>query len=171
MSKDTFSAIAMRNLLFCPPLRTALAGAGSKPACHGVLMLLEMCIAHIFCPPLNHKGRRGLGVLMAETGDGTQGLPKNPPFQGCPGPLEAAHLCTARGEQRRIPAPVVPPDQKDALVPWKRRISVRHAGSSGVSRCLWFCQIKENSRRDADVTRLQSATPRSIGLLDSADRQ
>ena len=82
--------------------------------------------------------------------------------KGRPRPLEAAHLCTARGEQRRIPAPVVPPDQKDALVPWKRRISVRHAGSSGVSRCLWFCQIKENSRRDADVTRLQSAMPRSI---------
>jgi|YNPMSStandDraft_1061717.scaffolds.fasta_scaffold13463_3 hypothetical protein len=42
----------MRNLLFCPPLRTALVGAGSKPAHHGVLMPLEMCIAHIFCPPL-----------------------------------------------------------------------------------------------------------------------
>jgi len=49
----------MRNLLFCPPLRTALAGAGSKPACHGVLMLLEMCIAHIFCPPFSHKGFKG----------------------------------------------------------------------------------------------------------------
>jgi hypothetical protein len=52
----------MRNLLFCPPLRTALAGASSKPACHGVLMLLEMCIAHIFCPPLN-KGLGGSQIV------------------------------------------------------------------------------------------------------------
>jgi hypothetical protein len=30
-------------------------------------------------PPFSHKGRRGsLGVLMPETGDGTQGLPKKP---------------------------------------------------------------------------------------------
>ncbi len=49
----------MRNLLFCTPLRTALAGAGSKPSCRGVLMLLEICIAHIFCPPLNMRGERG----------------------------------------------------------------------------------------------------------------
>ena len=62
--------------------------------------------------------------------------------KGRPRPLEAAHPCAARGEQRRIPAPVVPPDQKDALVPWKWRISVRHAGSSGVYRRLWFRQIK-----------------------------
>jgi len=64
----------MRNLLFCPLLRTALAGAGSKPARHGVLMLPEMYIAHIFCPPLNIAGqwslhppdpprRRGLGAV------------------------------------------------------------------------------------------------------------
>jgi hypothetical protein len=56
LSKDAFSVIAMRNLLFCPPLRTALAGAGTKPACHGVLMLLDMGIAHVFCPPLNARG-------------------------------------------------------------------------------------------------------------------
>jgi len=43
----------MRNLLFCPLLRTALAGVGSKPAHHGVLMLTEMCIVHIFCPLSN----------------------------------------------------------------------------------------------------------------------
>jgi len=108
-----------------------------------------------------------LGVLKPKTRKGMQGLPqKNPPFQRCPcpleathdrdddptrsgddfqrcpRPLEAAHPCAARGEQRRILMPVVPPDQKDALVPWKRRIPVRRAGSSGVSRCLWFCQIK-----------------------------
>jgi len=53
LSKDTFSGIAVGNLLFCPPLLTALAGAGSKLAHHGVLMLPEVCIAHIFCPPLN----------------------------------------------------------------------------------------------------------------------
>jgi hypothetical protein len=56
-----FSGIAMRSLLFCPPLRTALVGAGSKPAYHGVLMLPEMCIAHIFCPPLNAR-ESGQGV-------------------------------------------------------------------------------------------------------------
>jgi len=48
----------MGNLLFCPLLRTALAGAGSKPARHGVLMLPEMHIAHIFCPPLNPRLRQ-----------------------------------------------------------------------------------------------------------------
>jgi hypothetical protein len=53
--------------------------------------------------------------------------------KGRPRPLEAAHPCAARGEQRRIPMPVVLPDQKDALVPWKRRIPVQRAGSSGVS--------------------------------------
>gem|GEM_PF-3498951 len=79
MSKDTLSIIAMRNPPFCPPLHAASVGASSKPARYGVLMLLEMCIAHIFCPPLNHKGRRGiLGVLMPETRDGTQQLPKKP---------------------------------------------------------------------------------------------
>ena len=50
----------------------------------------------------------------------------------------------------------------EALVPWKRRIPVQRAGSSGVYRRLWFRQIKENSGRDADATRLQSAMPRSI---------
>jgi hypothetical protein len=41
-------------------------------------------------PPLStHKGRRGsLGVLMAETGDGTQGLAKKPtPVRDLPNPL------------------------------------------------------------------------------------
>ncbi len=60
LSKDTFSGIAVRNLLFCPPLRTTLAGAGSKPDHHGVLMLPEVCIAHIFWPPLNF----GLGGVI-----------------------------------------------------------------------------------------------------------
>ena len=37
--------------------------------------------------PFSHTGRRGsLGVLMAETGDGTQGLAKKPPpVRGSPG--------------------------------------------------------------------------------------
>ena len=37
-----------------------------------------MHVTRLFCPPLNfHTGRRGsLGVLMTETGDGTQGLAK-----------------------------------------------------------------------------------------------
>ncbi len=43
----------MHNLPFHPPLRAASVGAGSKPARYGVLMLLEMCIAPIFCLPLN----------------------------------------------------------------------------------------------------------------------
>jgi hypothetical protein len=50
----------MRNLLFCPPLRAASVGVGSKPARYGVLMLLEMCIAHIFCPPMNRWELAGL---------------------------------------------------------------------------------------------------------------
>jgi len=96
--------------------------------------------------------------------------------KGRPRPLEAAHPCAARGEQRRIPMPVVLPDQKDALVPWKRRIPVQRAGSSGVYRCLWFRQIKEDSGRDADATRLQSATPRStvacsIAQISNGDRE
>jgi hypothetical protein len=39
--------------------------------------------------PFSHKGRRGsLGVLMAETGDGTQGLAKKPtPVRDLPNPL------------------------------------------------------------------------------------
>jgi len=142
-----------------------------------------------------------LGVLKPKTRKGMQGLPqKNPPFQRCPcpleathdrdddptrsgddfqrcpRPLEAAHPCAARGEQRRILMPVVLPDQKDALVPWKRRAPVRHTGSSGVYRRLWFRQIKENSGRDADATRLQSATPRltvacSIAQISNGDRE
>ncbi len=63
LSKDTFSGIAVRNLLFCTPLRTALAGAGSKPDHHGVLMLPEVCIAHIFCPPLNPVWEKGAGGM------------------------------------------------------------------------------------------------------------
>jgi len=43
----------MRNPPFSPPLRAASVGAGSKPARYGVLMLIEMCIAHVFCPPMN----------------------------------------------------------------------------------------------------------------------
>jgi hypothetical protein len=60
LSKDTFSIIAMRNPPFRPPLRAASVGAGSKPARYDVLMLLEMCIAHIFCPPMNRWELAGL---------------------------------------------------------------------------------------------------------------
>jgi hypothetical protein len=64
--------------------------------------------------PFSHEGRRGsLGVLMPETGDGTQGLPEKPTLSRMPlSPGSSAPLCAARGEQRRIPMPVVPPDQR-----------------------------------------------------------
>jgi hypothetical protein len=53
----------MRNPPFRPPLRVASVGAGSKRARYGVLMLLEMCIAHIFCPPMN-LCRGGAGLIQ-----------------------------------------------------------------------------------------------------------
>ena len=76
--------------------------AGAPPACAPVLPLIpptpflssveflgEMSdVLHSRAPlplippaPFSHTGRRGsLGVLMAETEDGTQGLPKNLPL-------------------------------------------------------------------------------------------
>jgi hypothetical protein len=85
LSKDAFSGFAMGNLLFCPLLRTALAGAGSKPARHGVLMLPEMYIAHIFCPPLKEKGAGGMRGNGARECRTSLISPKNSTRErGCP---------------------------------------------------------------------------------------
>jgi hypothetical protein len=63
-----------------PPTPLLHCGRGANlRQVYRVMMLSEVCIAHIFCPPLNHKGRRGSSdVLMLETEDGTQGLPQKP---------------------------------------------------------------------------------------------
>jgi len=48
--------------------------------------------------------------------------------KGRPRPLEAARPCAAHREQRRIPAPVVPPDQrKQRARRWCNQTAKRHA--------------------------------------------
>jgi hypothetical protein len=76
--------------------------------------------------PFSHKGRRGiLGVLMPETGDGTQGLTKkSTPVRICP-----RYVRLRRAYQQRLPWVRAPPARISAAPALGARASGAHGSS------------------------------------------
>ena len=95
------------------------------PACEEHAATSRRSFSLIPLTPFSHKGRRGsLGVLMAETGDGAQGIAKTSTPERSPDPLPPArgrrgelgflmlHMRIARPEgarKRSICEPGAPP--------------------------------------------------------------
>jgi hypothetical protein len=114
-------------ILRCLPSRVAFLGAMSD-------FLLSRALLPLIPPtPFSHKGRRGLlGVLMAETKDGTQGLKKPTPVRDT-----ARAPTTGHNLERGRPACVEQPDYAGTAyedIPGASRLRGAAGGTLPLSR-------------------------------------